>query len=100
MNKRVFLVGLAGGLLVSGALFYPLFLYVPSNFVEGWSAVDSGPVWPLLALAGVLLLVTGFVAGRSSGTHNRVAAAGAGAAAGLTAALLAEILLGSAATAV
>ena len=93
MKKRIFLVGLAGGLLVSRALNYPLYRYLPSQFVEGWPSADGQVAIVCLALAGILLLVIGFVSGLMSGARNRLGAMGAGAAAGLTASLLAELLV-------
>jgi hypothetical protein len=100
MNKRVFLIGLAGGLLVSVALYQPLYLYLPSRFVEGWPDANAQAATIWTALAAILLLATGVFAARSSGTSSRFAATGAGAAAGLTAALLAEIFIGGAAAGV
>ena len=100
MNKRIFLVGLVAGLLVSGALYYPLYCYLPSKFVPGWSSAEDQVAIVFLAIAGFLLLGTGAIAGRMSGARNRLGAMGAGSAAGLTAALLAELLVGGAAAGV
>jgi hypothetical protein len=100
MNKRIFLVGLVGGILVSAAAQYPLQRWLPSGFVEGWPAADSRTAVIWTAVAAVLLLLTGIVAARMSGTRNRFAAAGAGAAAGLIAALLVELFWGGAAAGV
>lgn len=100
MNKRIFLVGLIGGLLVSGALYYPLYRYLPSGFVEGWPSADGQVAIICLVVASILLFVTGFIAGRISGARNRLGAAGAGAASGLTAALVAEVLIAGAAAGV
>ncbi len=93
MNVRIFLVGLAGGILVRLALDYPLYRYLPAQFVDGWGGADARLAAACLAGAVVLLFLTGLAAGRMSGAGRRLGAAGAGAAAGLTAALLAELLI-------
>jgi hypothetical protein len=41
MNAKVYWVGLGGGLMVSAALFYLLYIYLPGLFVSGWYASDT-----------------------------------------------------------
>jgi hypothetical protein len=100
MNWRTVLVGFTGGALLSAILEYPLHLYLPSGWVEGWS---SASVWLalLLVLAAILLLVAcGALAARLGSAGNPRRAAAIGAMAGLIAALAAEAWIGSAAAGV
>jgi signal transduction histidine kinase len=62
--NKVFLTGLAGGLALIAALFYPLYGLVPGNYVAGWPA-GSPVVGSVLQIAAVLLVVgSGFLAAR------------------------------------
>lgn len=97
MRARVYLVGLGGGVLVTAVLYYPLYLYVPGTFVKDWPSAPGGLAIALTGVGVVLMLFTGVVAARISGTRDRAGAAAAGAVAGLIAALIAEMWVGGAA---
>jgi hypothetical protein len=95
VRSHVYLIGLGGGVLVTAALYYPLYLYLPGAYVEGWGSAQPGLAQILCGVALLLVLVTGAVAARVSGTTSRPRAAIAGAIAGLIAAAIAEIWLGA-----
>ncbi|RMF39737.1 MAG: hypothetical protein D6755_14060, partial [Anaerolineae bacterium] len=88
MRKRVFLIGLFGGLLVSITLTGALDAIVTDGLQTGAASMR----W--LAASGGLLLLTGALAGGMSGSGSRWGAAGAGALAGWQAAWIAEMLVG------
>jgi hypothetical protein len=88
MSAKVYLAGLAGGLLVSAALIYPAYLWVPYQYLADWKFAGDIPATLLAVLAVLLFVATGVAAARLSGLQTRVQAAGAGAAAGLMAAML------------
>lgn len=100
MSKRIFLIALLGGLLSVAAAYYPLYRWLPGQFVADWPAANERLALTGLALTLVLWLLTGAFAARQSGTRSRLAAVGAGALAGLIAAWLVEIALGGAAAGV
>jgi hypothetical protein len=95
MRSHVYLLGLAGGVCVSAALYYPLYLYLPSLYIAGWESAQPGLAQILVGVALLLVLVTGAVAARVSGMASRPQAAIAGAVAGLIAAAIAEVWLGA-----
>ena len=97
MRARVYLAGLAGGVLVTAVLYYPLYLYLPGTFVKDWPSAPGGLAIALTAVGVVLLLFTGVIAARISGSRRRAGAAAAGAVAALIAALMAELWVGGAA---
>jgi hypothetical protein len=85
MNKRVFLVGIAGGVLVSATGWIPLWVFLPKTALPDWMpeqrvGLQETPGWA--AGMAVLLLLTGLVAGWMSGARSRLGAMGAGAVAG------------------
>ncbi len=85
MNKRVFLVGVGGGVLVSAAGWIPLRVFLPKTALPNWMPERSASFQEALGWAAgmvVLLLLTGFMAGRMSGVRSRLGAMGAGAIAG------------------
>lgn len=88
MSAKVYLAGLAGGLLVSAALIYPCYYWVPYLYLADWPFGGDIPATLLAALALVLFAATGAAAARLSGLETRTQAAGAGAVAGLMAAML------------
>ncbi len=100
MSKRIFLIALLGGALSAAAAYYPLYRWLPGQFVTDWLAADERLALTGLALTLFLWLLTGAFAARQSGTRSRWAAAGAGALAGLIAAWFVEIVLGGAAAGV
>ncbi len=97
MRSKVYFIGLGGGLLVTAALYYPLYVYLPGTAVAGWPTAQATLAQVLTGVAALLLVATGAVAARNSGTTTRGEAAGAGAVAGLIAAAVAEMWLGGAA---
>jgi hypothetical protein len=97
MRARVYVAGLGGGVLVTSVLYYPLYLYLPGTFVKDWPSAPGGLAIALTGVGVVLMLFTGVVAARISGTRDRAGAAAAGAVAGLIAALIAEMWVGGAA---
>ncbi|MEK7276479.1 MAG: hypothetical protein AAB427_03945, partial [Chloroflexota bacterium] len=97
MRSKVYFIGLGGGLLVTAALYYPLYVYLPGTAVAGWPTAQATLAQVLTGVAALLLVATGAVAARNSGTTTRGEAAGAGAVAGLIAAVVAEMWLGGAA---
>nr|MBI2903687.1 hypothetical protein [Chloroflexota bacterium] len=86
--------------MATTAAYYPLYTYLPGRFVEGWPAAQPGPALVLAIVAALLLVATGAAAACLSGTDSRWGAAGAGAAAGFIAAIVAEIWVGGAAAGV
>jgi len=99
MMKRIFLVGAGGGVLVSAAGWVPLRVFLPQTVLSHWMPERSVRVQQALgwsAAMAVLLLLTGFVAGRMSGARSRLGAMGAGAVAGWLAAWIAAALVGGA----
>lgn len=97
MRSKVYFIGLGSGLLATAALYYPLYVYLPGTAVEGWPTAQATLAQVLTALAALLLVATGAVAARNSGTTTRAEAASAGAVAGLIGAVVAEMWLGGAA---
>lgn len=100
MRKRVFLVGLIGGIVLATLLFYPLYYSLPSQFVEGWPKAGAVNGYYFMIGAALVILLVGVFAGNLSGARNRMGAAGAGALAGLVSAVVSELLLGGAASGV
>lgn len=96
MRKRVFLVGLIGGIVLVALLFYPLYYYLPSGFVEGWVKAANVNILIFLVGAILILLAIGAFAARMSGVKNRIGAAGAGALAGIVSAAVVNLLIGGA----
>jgi predicted anti-sigma-YlaC factor YlaD len=96
MNAKMYLPGLAAGFLVSILLWFPL----SATLLADWPRSSAGLVWVLGFLAGIILCASGAVAARLSGAASRRGASMAGAVCGLVAALLAFILVGSAAAGV
>lgn len=96
MYNRTFWVILAGGVLVSAAGYLPLMAYVPSVVVPGWEGIRVAPpvALGLAGLALALLVLTGLASGWLSGAPTCWGALGAGALAGMLAALVAETLFG------
>jgi signal transduction histidine kinase len=69
--NKVFLVGLGGGLALIAALFYPLYVLLPSRYVEGWPT-GSGMVGFVLEIVTALLAVAiGFLAARWAKASTR-----------------------------
>ncbi len=99
MVKRSFLLGVLGGLVSSIAAYYPLYRWLPAQFVAGWPQANERTAAVRLALMVLLWLLTGALAARQGG-GTRWQAAGAGALAGLLAAWVTEALLGGAAAGV
>ncbi len=97
MNAKIYLVGLVGGVLCALALWFPLAEYLPSTMLKDWEVVNAGLAWGLVLLASLIVLATGAVSARLSGTNNRREAALGGAIAGWTATLIGYILVGGAA---
>ena len=93
MNAKVYLVGLGGGVLVTGALLYPLYLFFPGLIVRDWPTANAILAWAFGLLALLLLLGTGAAAARLGGLRGRRGAAVSGTVAGLIAALLAYMFI-------
>lgn len=83
--NRVILTGLLGGLALIAALFYPLYVLVPSGVIPGW--MTGSPALGVLCgvLAAGLAVGTGYVAAVWSGLRRPAFGALAGATAGLLA---------------
>lgn len=94
MNLRTTLIGFLGGLGVTAALYYPLYVVVPWLYVPGWESGDLQKAWIGLGLAACLLLLTGFLAGLFT-AGSRWKRLWAGAAAGLLAAGMAFCVYGA-----
>jgi signal transduction histidine kinase len=98
--NKVCLVGLAGGLVLIATLFYPLYVVLPGDLVEGWMG-GSQLLSLALEIAAVLLVVaTGFLAARWSGPGNRQTGAFFGALAGGVAGIVGYLGIGAAAAGV
>lgn len=70
-TDKVFLVGLAAGLVAIAVLFYPLYVLVPGRYTAGWPA-GSSVVGMLLFLAALLSTSTGgALAARWAGADRR-----------------------------
>ncbi len=98
--NKIFAVGIAAGLALMALLVYPLHIALP-----GWFTADfapSNPAWTLAleVLAALLLVGTGFVATRGAQVASRALGMGAGALAGLTAALVMFFAIGGSAAGV
>ncbi|RME88241.1 MAG: hypothetical protein D6770_07485 [Anaerolineae bacterium] len=93
MRKRVLLIGLLSGLLVSATMAWPSLAFLGHEVIpEAWDTQSAGMVrW--LAVSGGLLLLTGALAGAMSGSGSRQGALVAGALAGWLAAWVAEALV-------
>lgn len=100
MNRSTVFIGVLGGILAAGTAHYPLYRWLPSAIVYDWPAADGHTAILGLAATAVILLLTGFLAGRFSGSQSRWGAAGAGAVAGLIAAWIMEAAWGGAAAGV
>ncbi|MBN1312213.1 MAG: sensor histidine kinase [Anaerolineae bacterium] len=106
MNKinhfynKLFLAGAAGGLVVTAALYIPLYVLLPGQYIDDWMQVPAllGPLcW--LAAAG-LLVGTGYLAARWVKAGSRWQASLIGALAGSVAVLIAFVGLGAGAAGV
>ena len=97
MTTRAGLVGLGVGLLLSGVLFYPLYLTWPAFFINDW----PGGSWVvgaiLVAVAAALTVCGGGLAAAWSGATQARPRLALGALAGGTAALVVFCSLGAAA---
>jgi signal transduction histidine kinase/ribosomal protein L37E len=62
--NKIFLAGLGGGLALIGALFYPLYVLVPSRYIEGWPVGSEMLGLTLESVAALLAVATGFLATR------------------------------------
>jgi hypothetical protein len=100
MNAKMYLPGLAAGLLVTILLWFPLSAALPSTLLADWPRSNAGLAWGLFFLAGIVLCASGSAAARLSGADSRHGASVAGAVCGLVAALLAFSLVGGAAAGV
>jgi hypothetical protein len=98
MNAKVWWVGLGGGVVATGALIYPLYVYFPGGIVKGWQSGSALGAWILGILSILLLPAIGALAARLSGLKSRSGAGVAGAVAGGISALMAFVfIIGSAA---
>jgi signal transduction histidine kinase len=80
--NKVCLIGLAGGLALIITLFYPLYVLLPGDYVEGWMT-GSQLLGLALEIAAVLVTIaTGFLAARWAKPGSRQADALFGALAG------------------
>ena len=98
--NRVFLVGLAGGLALIGALFYPLYVLVPGGTVDGWPAGSGAVGLGLEIVAALLAIVTGFLAARWAKSSTRQGGTLFGALAGTVAGAMLFFGIGAPATTV
>jgi hypothetical protein len=93
MNAKVYIVGLGGGVLVTGALLYPLYLFFPGLIVRDWPTANAILAGAFGLLALLLLLGTGAAAARLGGLRGKRGAAASGGVAGGIAALLAYMFI-------
>jgi hypothetical protein len=94
MNARTILTGIAGGILLSLTMEYPLYRYLPSPLIPDWPPAS---LWiaVLLVVVGLFLTVgIGAVGALVSDASGKVGAAAAGAFTGLTAAWIVMIWAG------
>jgi len=71
MNAKMYLPGVAGGILCSLLLWYPLAEYLPSTLLKDWPSANAGLGWGLIILTGVFVLGCGAASARLSGTTHR-----------------------------
>lgn len=100
MNAKMYLAGIAGGILCSLALWIPLAEYLPSTLLNGWSTVSAGLSRGLIFLTCLIILICGSVSARLSGTKSRLGAAIGGAVNGWIAAFISYVIVGGAAAGV
>jgi hypothetical protein len=93
MNSWIYRVGVGGGVLTTALLYYPLYNYLPGNYVVGWSNAEASLAWVLSGLAVITFLVTGGIAARLSGLKSRGEAALDGALAGFIAVMIAWVVV-------
>jgi hypothetical protein len=62
--NKVVLTGLVGGLALIATLFYPLYLLLPGNYVDEWTAGSQVVGLLLEIVAAPVAVATGFVAAR------------------------------------
>jgi signal transduction histidine kinase/ribosomal protein L40E len=98
--NKVCLVGVAGGLALIAALFYPLYVVLPGGYVDGWLAGSPALSLLLETIAALLVAATGYLAARWARPASRQAGALFGALAGGTAGLVAYLGIGAAAAGV
>ncbi len=98
--NKIFLTGAVGGLLVIGALYIPLFILLPGQYVENWPQVPAllGPAGWLAAVA--LTIGTGYLAARWAKAGSRWQASVFGAIAASAAVLIAFVGIGAGAASV
>ncbi len=98
--NKIFLAGLAGGLVLIAALFYPLYTLTPGRSVAGWPS-GSGALGLLLEIVAVLAAVgVGWLAARWAKAGDRQSGALFGALAGGVAGAVLYFGLGAAAASV
>jgi signal transduction histidine kinase len=95
--NKVYLAGLAGGLVLIAVLLYPLYVLLPGGYVAGWMAGSHLLGLALEIIAAAAAVATGFLAARWAGSGNRQAGALFGALAGGTAGIVLYLGIGAAA---
>ncbi len=100
MTTRAGLAGLVTGLLLSGVLFYPLYVVWPGCYIENWPDTCWLPGIILAALAAALVVFGGGVAAAWGGASRPAQRVGLGALAGGLAGLVLFCTLGAAAAGV
>jgi signal transduction histidine kinase len=95
--NKVCLVGLGGGLALIAALFYPLYVLLPSDYVAGWLGGSQVLGLVLEIVASLLAVTTGYLAARWARPGSRQVSALFGALAGSVAGIVFFLGIGAAA---
>lgn len=95
--NKVCLIGLAGGLTLIATLFYPLYVLLPGDYVEGWITGSQLLSLALEIAAALVAVATGFLAARWARPGSRQTGALFGALAGSVAGIVLYLGIGAAA---
>jgi hypothetical protein len=99
MRSKGIFVGLAGGIVLYGLLYYPCYYFLPGQYLDSWFPSNLTLAYVCLSASVLALLIVGILGGRWSGLDGRKTILG-GAAAGAIAAVIAYGLILSPATGV
>lgn len=97
MRLKGIFAGLIGGIILSGLLYYPCYVFLPGKFIDNWLHARTDLVYVCLTLSFLLLICIGVAGGRWSGLEDSKTFLG-GAASGGIAAMIAYGLIISPAT--
>ncbi len=92
MRLKGIFAGLIGGIILSGLLYYPCFVFLPGKFIDNWLQARTDLTYICLALSLLVLIFIGVAGGRWSGLEDSKTFLG-GAASGGIAAMIAYGLI-------